>query len=456
MFLRHADTSSVISAPDSGVDLQVRSLSCPTLARARCAEETRASALPSGWRLPPQSVSGHTGRAAMSTPTERMEPSASTDESGGARPPPEPGLLLVFANGKPAATVVRLSEGEVVLGRDLPAFEGQPDAQMSRRHARVRWTGSRFEVSDLRSLNGTSIDGQVATPETPTEVTRVLRAGSSVFLPRSRPRALRAPRRSPRGWTRRGTGAAGGALGGGARGEARPDAPHHGRERRRQGGHRPRVPRRIRRRRSAVPGRQLRHHPRERGRAPALRRQARGVLGRRRRRRRLRAGRARRHSLPRRGRGAVPGRAGQAAPRARDRRGAPARRLATTEGRAALLLGDAPRSASAGGRGPAARGHLLSHRGAARRRSPACATGRRRSPTSPTPRWSACASRSPCSPSLIEACLLRVWPGNIRELTAEVRSAAQAALAAGSPRLDAKLLARSPPRGEAPPTRRRP
>jgi transcriptional regulator with GAF, ATPase, and Fis domain len=50
-------------------------------------------------------------------------------------------------------------------------------------------------------------------------------------------------------------------------------------------------------------------------------------------------------------------------------------------------------------------------------------------------------------PSLIEACLLRIWPGNIRELTAEVRSAAQAALASDSPRLEAKHL--SPQAGSA-------
>jgi transcriptional regulator of acetoin/glycerol metabolism len=48
--------------------------------------------------------------------------------------------------------------------------------------------------------------------------------------------------------------------------------------------------------------------------------------------------------------------------------------------------------------------------------------------------------------SLVEACLLRPWPGNVRELMAEVRSAAQAAVAAGASRVEAKHL--SPSAGE--------
>jgi transcriptional regulator of acetoin/glycerol metabolism len=42
--------------------------------------------------------------------------------------------------------------------------------------------------------------------------------------------------------------------------------------------------------------------------------------------------------------------------------------------------------------------------------------------------------------SLVETCLLRPWPGNVRELCAEARSAAQAAVAEGAPRVEAKHL----------------
>jgi DNA-binding NtrC family response regulator len=49
--------------------------------------------------------------------------------------------------------------------------------------------------------------------------------------------------------------------------------------------------------------------------------------------------------------------------------------------------------------------------------------------------------------TLVEACLLRPWPGNIRELLVEARSAAQMALMQGAPRIEARHL--SPSAGTA-------
>ncbi|MFO0588456.1 MAG: sigma 54-interacting transcriptional regulator [Polyangiaceae bacterium] len=118
----------------------------------------------------------------MSAATETLERSGLLDTREGARAA-EPGLLLVLAAGRPASVVVRLTEGEIVLGRDLPAFGKDPDGRMSRRHALVKWTGQRFEVTDLGSRNGTSIDGAPIAADAPSAVTRVLRAGDSIFLP---------------------------------------------------------------------------------------------------------------------------------------------------------------------------------------------------------------------------------------------------------------------------------
>jgi DNA-binding NtrC family response regulator len=119
----------------------------------------------------------------MATPSETLDRSGLMDLRDGGCPPSEPGLLLVFAAGRPASRVIRFTDGEVALGRDLPAFGEQPDGRMSRRHALVRWTGHRFEVTDLGSRNGTSADGVALPPEVPTELTRVLRAGDSLFVP---------------------------------------------------------------------------------------------------------------------------------------------------------------------------------------------------------------------------------------------------------------------------------
>jgi transcriptional regulator with PAS, ATPase and Fis domain len=43
--------------------------------------------------------------------------------------------------------------------------------------------------------------------------------------------------------------------------------------------------------------------------------------------------------------------------------------------------------------------------------------------------------------SLVETCLLRPWPGNVRELVAEIRAAAQLAVAEGSKEVKARHLA---------------
>ena len=43
--------------------------------------------------------------------------------------------------------------------------------------------------------------------------------------------------------------------------------------------------------------------------------------------------------------------------------------------------------------------------------------------------------------SLAEVCVLRPWPGNIRELLVEIRSAAQTAISQGSSRIEARHLA---------------
>lgn len=119
----------------------------------------------------------------MGGSAETLEQSAMHDPGAGARPPAEPGLVLVFAGGRPAAAVVRAERGAVILGRDLPAFGEQGDPRMSRRHAAARWNGRRFEVTDLGSRNGTAVDGVPLGPRAAVEANRAIRAGDSIFVP---------------------------------------------------------------------------------------------------------------------------------------------------------------------------------------------------------------------------------------------------------------------------------
>jgi len=116
-------------------------------------------------------------------------PNETQDQSGnelGARvsaEPDVPGLLLVFAGGRPVCERIDLARGAVEIGRDLPVLAGHPDARISRRHARVALEDGHFVVTDYGSRNGTSVDGAPLAPSAPTPAGRVIRAGDSLFVP---------------------------------------------------------------------------------------------------------------------------------------------------------------------------------------------------------------------------------------------------------------------------------
>lgn len=119
-------------------------------------------------------------RAPMPGDTIAPRPHVETTTPEG--PGPVPGLLLVFSCGKPAAVPIRLDDGYVEIGREHPAFAAFPDPSLSRRHVMVRFDGRRFYATDLSSRNGTAIDGERVRPDTPNTIGRLVRAGDSLLL----------------------------------------------------------------------------------------------------------------------------------------------------------------------------------------------------------------------------------------------------------------------------------
>jgi DNA-binding NtrC family response regulator len=89
-----------------------------------------------------------------------------------------PGLLLVFAAGKPTFRAFELGDGAAVLGREGALAIDDP--RLSRRHAEVTAEGGRFTVRDLGSRNGSFRDG-IAVAESPAEF-RVLRMADSLLI----------------------------------------------------------------------------------------------------------------------------------------------------------------------------------------------------------------------------------------------------------------------------------
>ncbi|XXX72699.1 sigma 54-interacting transcriptional regulator [Sorangium sp. So ce134] len=96
---------------------------------------------------------------------------------------PVPGIVLIFSGDQPRCAPIPLDRGAVVLGRGGVA--GVPlvdDSLMSRRHARIAYDGTTWTVEDLGSTNGTSVNGEPIRGEVRRDAIQVVGAGTSVFL----------------------------------------------------------------------------------------------------------------------------------------------------------------------------------------------------------------------------------------------------------------------------------
>ena len=93
-----------------------------------------------------------------------------------------PGALLVFTTDGAKCGPLPLEQGELIVGRD-PLAGVLEDRSMSRRHARVAFRGGQFEVEDLGSKNGLMLDGVTVPPNARgAPGGRVLRVGQTVFV----------------------------------------------------------------------------------------------------------------------------------------------------------------------------------------------------------------------------------------------------------------------------------
>jgi transcriptional regulator with PAS, ATPase and Fis domain len=95
---------------------------------------------------------------------------------------PLPGMVLIFTGTRPACAVAPIDGERLMIGRDEMPERLPPDPRMSRTHAEVRFDGQRFWVRDLGSRNGTFADGKAVPAQSEQEVTRTVRAGTSLFL----------------------------------------------------------------------------------------------------------------------------------------------------------------------------------------------------------------------------------------------------------------------------------
>ncbi len=69
------------------------------------------------------------------------------------------GLLVVWSGDLPRLATLRVPAAGLIVGRDTLTCTN--DDRLSRQHARIRWNGTRFQVADLSSRNGTFVGGSL-------------------------------------------------------------------------------------------------------------------------------------------------------------------------------------------------------------------------------------------------------------------------------------------------------
>jgi transcriptional regulator of acetoin/glycerol metabolism len=72
-------------------------------------------------------------------------------------PAPVPGVVVVWTGAQPTVQVFRVPAAGLVIGREL--LQATSDDRISRQHARILWKDRRFSVTDLGSRNGTYAGG---------------------------------------------------------------------------------------------------------------------------------------------------------------------------------------------------------------------------------------------------------------------------------------------------------
>ncbi len=78
-------------------------------------------------------------------------------DGASAQQAPAPGVVVVWTGAQPTVQTFRIAASGLVLGREL--LQATTDDRISRQHARITWRDGRFVVTDLGSRNGTYAGG---------------------------------------------------------------------------------------------------------------------------------------------------------------------------------------------------------------------------------------------------------------------------------------------------------
>jgi transcriptional regulator with GAF, ATPase, and Fis domain len=130
-------------------------------------------------RSPTTGEKHRTGTSSFYTPPDDALPRDTLE--GGRDPNSKPGLVLLYAphfdNFQPAYV---FNAPELIIGRDAANPVCIPEQAVSRQHARIACVNGRWVITDLKSRNGTMVNGAFIT-ETALEHGHDIRIGDAIF-----------------------------------------------------------------------------------------------------------------------------------------------------------------------------------------------------------------------------------------------------------------------------------
>jgi pSer/pThr/pTyr-binding forkhead associated (FHA) protein len=117
-------------------------------------------------------------------PETRIEPVVPQEPVTPAEPPapPEPELMLLVTSGPNVGETFVLHRRELVIGREEGSDIRLDDLTVSHNHALVRARGDVATIEDLRSTNGTTVNGTPISRPVPIVLGDVITTGAVEFV----------------------------------------------------------------------------------------------------------------------------------------------------------------------------------------------------------------------------------------------------------------------------------